>query len=90
MARPKNLTVLNGNTVFSLSPSKFKEYLAAKAAGTTLPGLGKALGTIAADVGVMTPPEAEALLATLTPAPTTTAEVATTPAPAADPAVATA
>ncbi len=67
MSRPKNVTVVSGNTVFSLSPSKFKAFLTAKAAGAPLPTLGKVVGADVVSVNGLTPETAAALLATMTP-----------------------
>ncbi len=70
MARPKNVVVVNGNTVFSIAPGKFKEMLAARALGQEFPAvIGKEIGPVFANVAGMTDVTAGALLATLTPAP---------------------
>ncbi len=67
MSRPKNVLVVNGNLVLSLSPGKLKEFVALRAAGTTLPvTFGKEVGTILADVTALDTASATDLLATLT------------------------
>lgn len=65
MARPKNLVVLKGTTILSMSPSKMKEYLKGVKNGTAPEVDGTVVGDVTVSLDTVTADVAENVYQTL-------------------------
>jgi hypothetical protein len=70
MARPRNILVVRGNAVVSVTPKSLKSFLSGVASGTRAELTGKVLGETAVDLTTTTVESARAILGRMFPEPT--------------------